>query len=203
MEMNRKVIFFLVIPTYVWKKILRNISLQTNFRFDFLLITKRKLTVNFSYHNSLLISFCLKYFPFYCSIDLEIMNCSDSSSLNSSPMKKASHQANMSKLSLLSSAKQLKGCRITRRMKKMYDQGGNKVEKKCAICLSELGKNIAFLPCNHSFCLDCILTWWSSKSSCPFCREEFQFITDYYGKKLTFKDIPKKGLPKQEKTPKC
>ena len=85
----------------------------------------------------------------------------------------------------------------------MYDLEGKKIEKKCAICLSELEKNVAILPCKHRFCLDCILSWWTSNPSCPFCREVFQFITDYSGKKMTLKDFPKKSLPRQEKTPKC
>lgn len=51
------------------------------------------------------------------------------------------------------------------------------IEKQmCAICLSELGKDMAALLCGHNFCLTCITESAKFSTKCPYCREEFSYI---------------------------
>ena len=41
---------------------------------------------------------------------------------------------------------------------------------QCIICTEEKSSD-AVLQCNHSFCFDCISTWYKSHKTCPICRE--------------------------------
>ena len=41
----------------------------------------------------------------------------------------------------------------------------------CSICLENIDNEL-ILPCNHSFCKVCILTWLNDKCNCPLCRAE-------------------------------
>lgn len=46
-------------------------------------------------------------------------------------------------------------------------------ELHCQICL-DVFKNPVILPCSHSFCKDCLKSWWTSKATkeCPICKEK-------------------------------
>uniref|UniRef100_A0A8C6TKU8 Uncharacterized protein n=1 Tax=Neogobius melanostomus TaxID=47308 RepID=A0A8C6TKU8_9GOBI len=46
-------------------------------------------------------------------------------------------------------------------------------ELHCQICL-DVFKNPVILPCSHSFCYDCLSSWWTSKAirECPVCKEK-------------------------------
>lgn len=46
-------------------------------------------------------------------------------------------------------------------------------ELHCQICL-DIFKNPVILPCSHSFCKDCLKSWWTSKATkeCPICKEK-------------------------------
>lgn len=49
-------------------------------------------------------------------------------------------------------------------------------DQDCPICfskLSNLGKCILVLDCNHKFCYDCINNWSKIKTTCPICRKKF------------------------------
>jgi hypothetical protein len=45
-------------------------------------------------------------------------------------------------------------------------------EEICSICLDSYkdGQNTITLPCKHVFHSECILKWFDSKSTCPYCR---------------------------------
>ena len=45
----------------------------------------------------------------------------------------------------------------------------------CSICLVSYPENTIFylMTCNHSFCIECSETWFSSNVSCPLCRQIF------------------------------
>ena len=77
------------------------------------------------------------------------------------------------------------------------------MKEGCAICLNEknelsvLGK----LPCDHSFCYDCIETWqlkqevvFCTPPTCPMCCKEFKYID---------KIFPKDQKPKHKKKKKA
>lgn len=40
----------------------------------------------------------------------------------------------------------------------------------CAVCYTE-NSNVRVLDCNHNYCYNCINKWYSSKETCPLCRE--------------------------------
>ena len=42
---------------------------------------------------------------------------------------------------------------------------------KCVICLSDTLTSPVELTCGHSFCHECIKTWFSTRDSCPCCRQ--------------------------------
>lgn len=46
-------------------------------------------------------------------------------------------------------------------------------ELHCQICL-DIYKNPVILPCSHSFCKDCLKSWFTSKAikECPICKEK-------------------------------
>eukprot|EP00937_MAST-01D_sp_MAST-1D-sp2_P005857 g5857.t1 len=45
-------------------------------------------------------------------------------------------------------------------------------EGRCAICLDDwsVSDNVTRLPCQHTFCRDCIVTWLRHKDRCPLCN---------------------------------
>merc|ERR1719245_1535533 len=47
--------------------------------------------------------------------------------------------------------------------------GGPSFDPMCIICLSEFGADddVVTLPCNHTFCAECIATWLSRSRHCP------------------------------------
>lgn len=46
---------------------------------------------------------------------------------------------------------------------------------KCTICLEKI-KNSTTIPCNHTFCFECVIKWLDEKDSCPICRKKTPFI---------------------------
>lgn len=42
----------------------------------------------------------------------------------------------------------------------------------CSICLQQY-KNAATLPCDHTFCFECISCWSNTSRKCPLCRTDF------------------------------
>uniref|UniRef100_A0A8B9DVA3 RING-type E3 ubiquitin transferase n=1 Tax=Anser cygnoides TaxID=8845 RepID=A0A8B9DVA3_ANSCY len=49
-------------------------------------------------------------------------------------------------------------------------------ELKCPICC-EAQTDIAYtMPCEHQFCLGCILRWAKLKAECPLCREAVKIL---------------------------
>ena len=43
-------------------------------------------------------------------------------------------------------------------------------DDECVVCLDTLlNKNIAYLPCKHSFHYECIKPWVEKNKSCPIC----------------------------------
>mmetsp|Transcript_6834 Transcript_6834/g.15773 ORF Transcript_6834/g.15773 Transcript_6834/m.15773 type:complete len:144 (+) Transcript_6834:46-477(+) len=48
----------------------------------------------------------------------------------------------------------------------------------CPVCFDKLeSHNLAFLDCSHSFCLDCVVEWCNTKSTCPQCRTLISHIS--------------------------
>mmetsp|Transcript_17475 Transcript_17475/g.25673 ORF Transcript_17475/g.25673 Transcript_17475/m.25673 type:complete len:419 (+) Transcript_17475:260-1516(+) len=49
----------------------------------------------------------------------------------------------------------------------------------CVICMEDwsVGDKAVRLPCNHLFHKDCVVTWLSSRNSCPMCRKKLQRVT--------------------------
>ena len=48
----------------------------------------------------------------------------------------------------------------------------NERDRSCAICLApfDIGEQLRFLPCQHSFHSDCIDQWLRGHRTCPMCR---------------------------------
>lgn len=59
-----------------------------------------------------------------------------------------------------------------RRLVKMRDLE----ENACSICL-DLVRERASLPCQHSYCHECLLEWLKNSSKCPYCRFECSYYT--------------------------
>lgn len=60
--------------------------------------------------------------------------------------------------------------------KGLYDPGHDASEKKireCVICMMDFvyGEPIRFLPCMHTYHLDCIDDWLMRSFTCPSCME--------------------------------
>lgn len=102
---------------------------------------------------------------------------------------------------------EIKNQRINRRMNKIIKHSNvaffEKEEDKCAICLGDCENSSAMLPCSHVFCLGCIANWWISNSTCPFCRQNFEFVFDCRGRKMKKQDLPSNILIEREETLKC
>jgi len=49
---------------------------------------------------------------------------------------------------------------------------------ECAVCLSEFepSSQVTRLPCAHCYCTDCISTWLTYKTSCPFCQKAISLV---------------------------
>lgn len=49
----------------------------------------------------------------------------------------------------------------------------------CGVCYSSLPlrANHIFTVCGHLFCIRCLLKWWDTNTTCPFCRAEI-FVDD-------------------------
>jgi len=54
----------------------------------------------------------------------------------------------------------------------VYTDGG-KANEECIICMEELveGQQVRYLPCLHSYHIDCIDDWLTRKFQCPSCME--------------------------------
>ena len=48
--------------------------------------------------------------------------------------------------------------------------------QSCTICYDETNTNV-ILHCGHSFHFECIIKWFNTKKSCPFCRTKFSIKT--------------------------
>lgn len=61
-------------------------------------------------------------------------------------------------------------------------------DSACIVCLNEFnaGDNKSNIGCKHEFHLDCIVGWYRSKPTCPYCREPFrENLLFEYQRKLT------------------
>ncbi|KAL0236384.1 hypothetical protein GEMRC1_002966 [Eukaryota sp. GEM-RC1] len=56
-------------------------------------------------------------------------------------------------------------------------QHSSKNHLLCEVC-TEMMKDPCTLPCGHSFCRSCILTWLKKTPSCPNCRREIETPID-------------------------
>ena len=46
-------------------------------------------------------------------------------------------------------------------------------DSTCSICCDNIDNNGVYITkCNHTFHLDCILSWYYKNTSCPMCRTE-------------------------------
>eukprot|EP01041_Mallomonas_annulata_P000360 gene360-660_t len=57
----------------------------------------------------------------------------------------------------------------------MTDQSVCSTEEECVICMGS-PENIGVLPCQHFFCLNCIMSWSKHENTCPLCKSRFSFI---------------------------
>ena len=50
---------------------------------------------------------------------------------------------------------------------------GEDGKAECSICMDnvELGSEVTFLPCNHWFHGDCVISWLKEHDTCPHCRK--------------------------------
>uniref|UniRef100_A0A8C3UL48 RING-type domain-containing protein n=1 Tax=Catharus ustulatus TaxID=91951 RepID=A0A8C3UL48_CATUS len=46
----------------------------------------------------------------------------------------------------------------------------------CPICRAGAGEKASVSPCNHQFCLGCIVRWLKRNPSCPLCRQPINRI---------------------------
>ena len=79
-------------------------------------------------------------------------------------------------------------------MKKILSKStkfGEFQSENCAICLNVIDKK-AILPCNHSYCIRCVAIWAKSHKSCPFCRKNFNFVTDFKERRLEIEELIEK-----------
>jgi hypothetical protein len=56
----------------------------------------------------------------------------------------------------------------------------------CTIC-QKLKKNAVELPCQHSFCRECIGRWQCHSETCPLCRQAFRAYGDF--KPMEIKEV--------------
>ena len=70
---------------------------------------------------------------------------------------------------------------------------------QCAVCYEDIEQEVV-LPCNHSFCKDCILNWskqniFQLNETCPLCRNQFKLceitIKNNNNKRTTRSDTEK------------
>ena len=49
------------------------------------------------------------------------------------------------------------------------------IGNQCAVCLNEIqvGTKVLRLDCRHTFCSTCILQWFSTNNTFPYCRRSF------------------------------
>ena len=48
------------------------------------------------------------------------------------------------------------------------------IEKtECPICYETIKKTCRELPCGHTYCSDCIASWWRRQANCPVCKREY------------------------------
>ncbi len=52
-------------------------------------------------------------------------------------------------------------------------------EGQCSICLRIPQVDVAFPPCGHTFCFECIFQWCKIKNECPICKQEIFFLYHY------------------------
>ena len=60
-------------------------------------------------------------------------------------------------------------------------KSGNKIEKNICFLCADSVMDIHLLPCEHSICKNCLLSYLSEnkeKKLCPFCRAEIKGIKE-------------------------
>ena len=50
---------------------------------------------------------------------------------------------------------------------------------ECLLCYEQLGDRSKVLPCQHTFCKECLDSWYAAKGylQCPECRTDFKGTT--------------------------
>jgi SNF2 family DNA or RNA helicase len=60
---------------------------------------------------------------------------------------------------------------ITHQLKELDIRFGKILDENCSICFEKLEKPVMEPSCQNIFCGGCLLTWLTTKGSCPLCRK--------------------------------
>ena len=56
-----------------------------------------------------------------------------------------------------------------------------RTSEMCEICYEQIVTKSSYDACKHEFCLNCALTWATSKNFCPKCKRNVAFVRWYEG----------------------
>ena len=83
-------------------------------------------------------------------------------------------------------------------LKSIEERFAHVLEQDCSICQSELNHPLMVPCCQNLFCGECILTWFKSHSTCPFCRQPVSLHTLIHVEKKGDNDKKKEEEKKEE-----